>query len=148
MTPNLGYRFNRTQPQTLTYDHTLPKVSDLTDERLNLIIAEECGWKRVWNFNKRFALFRLKVEDGDEPAPKDAELHTSEVISPPYPRYTESLDAMHEAVERLSELECEEYINDLAPKGKESWWRLFEAVETTAKQRAMAFVIAKGRAVL
>jgi len=110
----------------------LPKVSDLTDEQLNILIAEECGWKchAGWWHN-------LALEEFD---------HSQS------PTYTESLDAMHKAESSMNDCEIEAYIDvlplcagsDLVPKGTAS----FVAYFATAKQRAQAFVVAKGRAVL
>jgi len=144
--------------------NTLPKVSDLTDEQLNILVAEECGatWQdvpplpkeREWADDihpKRL----LSFEKWDFSHPLCAPIprcnrKTKDSIQ--IPRYTESLDAMHKAESSMNDCEIEEYIDvlplcagsDLVPKGTAS----FVAYFATAKQRAQAFVVAKGKATL
>lgn len=102
----------------------LPKVSDLTDEQLNQMVAEECGW--------------TNIEGGFGCPP--------ERYRSPLLRYTHSLDAMAQAERTLAGENQWAYIEVL--QDILSTIFTYDIATARAKQRAMAFVVAKGRAVL
>lgn len=126
----------------------LPKVTDLTDAQLNLIIGEWMGilrhqdgwWQKVgmdetWNYISKNPL--------SEPGIVEA-MHRWGL-----PRYTESLDAMAKAEKTLPFNLRQQYCDELGAIlsfEPSDWWFIF--ITVTAKQRAQAIAVTLGKAVL
>lgn len=118
----------------------LPKVTDLTDAQLNILVSEECGW---------FGIQKSGRLDGQVVGyPPRAPIVGKKVV---VPNYTESLDAMHKAEKHLG-YKCGKYfvaIQKLIPRSYDNNPTIENFfIHATAKQRAQAFVVAKSRAVL
>ena len=107
----------------------------MSEEEINIVIAEEHGWKFVldyWNAPNRSCLRIVrKCSDGDEKT------------YPPY--YFKDLNAMHEVEELLDDDQWLEYMLNLQDvlqrdpyRGK--WIVCQDNMHSTAAQRAKAFV--------
>jgi hypothetical protein len=114
---------------------TIPKLTDLTDEEINVLIAEACGWR----FNEHWA----NPPGTTSWIPLSA---TAEVLHRAgMPRYTSDLNAMHLAEKALTG----------GLKAGSTMYRYTRALHdlmcgmghlATAKQRACAFLLAIGKA--
>lgn len=94
-------------------------VKNMTDEEINVAIAETCGWEHY--------------RDWDEPnfkAPSGEFFHSR-------PRYTSDLNAMHEAEESLTDRQHRFFRGHLYGSGMNDR-RICSA---TARQRAEAFLL-------
>jgi hypothetical protein len=96
----------------------------MTDEQINVAIAEACGWTNV-NATHR---------SGKAP---DADYVGSEFI----PNYCGDLNAMHEAEKVLTFKQIAVYCDLLTPPEYGVWWK----IHTTARQRAEAFLRTLGK---
>jgi hypothetical protein len=68
----------------------------MTDEQINIAIAEACGWTKGWNFNTGY------------PTDKPDEFHLESL-----PDYLNDLNAMHEAEKMLTKEQLYNYGNKL-----------------------------------
>lgn len=97
----------------------------MSDEQINIAIAEACGWKDVWLPD------RSGLPVGTSP----------ENIFGHIPRYCNDLNAMHEAEKVLTRDQIEVFCEQLLPKHHGIWW----GIHTTARQRAEAFLKTIGK---
>ena len=116
----------------------------MTDQEINIAIAPLCGWVRV----KTSAGAYIVWSDGGFASWADAKDDWYHSV----PNYCSDLNAMHEAVATLSE---EEYGDDdgftvmlaIVTQGAvqpPNAWKFRPMQEATARQRAEAFLKAKG----
>jgi len=114
----------------------------MTNEQINIAIAESCGWTFINQVDKR--------PHGLPPDGKK-DRYTS-----PLPYYCNDLNAMHEAIETISVGEKSTYIIHLMDICREhpigcvpDWTRdkqsLARLVQATARQRAEAFLKTLGK---
>ena len=106
----------------------------MTDEELKIKVAELCGWGKVaW----KQPVTNAELWTKGDPANNPHGIRCCVVSN--IPDYPNDLNAMHEAIKSLGcELGAYEYwLREIAGDG-------MCMVEATARQRAMAFVKAKG----
>lgn len=100
--------------------------TDLTDEQLRIAIAEWCGWRPsiVSNFPTQM------LPPGE----------TTVVCI--IPKFTEDLNAMHSAEEKLTGRQCLEYVKQLNEITKHmAHITAFPMIHATARQRALALYL-------
>ena len=106
----------------------------MTDDQINVAIAEVCGWK-----NLAFDVWHDGLV-GVLPTNKD--------VCSKIPNYCNDLNAMHEVEEQMDEIDWVFFINELStlvrlPKQAEVQIKQF--VHSTARQRAQAFLRTVGK---
>ena len=104
----------------------------MSDEQINIAIAEECGWKQV---------------DGEECFFDNG---TEQVYIEYIPDYCNDLNAMHEAEKSLAGDIRNHYIDFLGEAYSDSWefarqWMSSSPKAATARQRAEAFLRTIGK---
>jgi hypothetical protein len=109
----------------------------MTNEQINIAIAEVCGWEwkpygdmMAWYFNGVMKWCREVCG-----LRKDIKPTT------PLPDYLNDLNAMHEAEKILTRDQIEVFCDQLLPKHHGIWW----GIHTTSHQRAEAFLKAIGK---
>ena len=114
----------------------------MTDNEINIAIAEVCGWKHQTNAESRIEAWRKDFSDGS---------YTEGLLS-----YTTDLNAMHEAEKVLTEEQGRQFVRELysifdraneafeyaAGEPVVTTWYLLGA---TASQRAEAFLRTLGK---
>lgn len=111
----------------------IAKLSDLSDDQLRVMVAEECGWTLISELNGE-SIYRLG---------EDIALHPDRADYNRLPGYLNSLDAIHAAeMQFFDELVKAKYwlvLSDVMGNGLQvGHW------PATARQRVCAFLIAKG----
>lgn len=105
----------------------------MTDQEINVTIAEACGWKKVYTG----PLADGQVDDryiygGCYMSVKDM------------PNYCADLNAMHEAEKVMTDEQWLKYVRTLTDwcdtDPRPNWWRMRHAASATARQRAEAFI--------
>ena len=115
----------------------------MTENEINVAIAEACGWTNVHHPKKSPEGYLL----GTFPGVDGTETHHKCVV----PNYTHDLDAMHEAEKGLNEEQRYKYTHALLSQpginygGVEPIDFCFPVLHATARQRAEAFLRTVGR---
>jgi hypothetical protein len=102
----------------------------MSNEQINIAIAEACGWKsigRAWD-----SIRTIIIQDAWESP--SGEIRTLR-------NYCNDLNAMHEAEKVLTRDQIEVFCEQLLPKHHVIWW----GIHTTARQRAEAFLRTIGK---
>jgi hypothetical protein len=97
----------------------------MTNEQINIAIAEACGWQFV-TYKETFA----KPPNGGPCQYKEG-----------IPNYCNDLNAMHGAEKILTRDQIEVFCDQLLPKHHGIWW----GIHTTSHQRAEAFLKTIGK---
>jgi len=126
---------------------------DMTDEEINIEIAEYCGWRKI-----REQDYQPFGTDPyiDGPSQVWVGIHQeSDVDSKEYeviPDYCNDLNAINEAVKTFfKENNCSDYIDNLENICKTDGWTImsieerFKIINATARQRAEAFLKTIGK---
>jgi hypothetical protein len=101
----------------------------MTEQEINIAIAEACGWKKVIREGSGHAGYEDDLW-GDKPGV---------AVRCPIPDYCHDLNAMHEAEKMLSPYQQDDYWNELAGLLHQP-----QMVHASARQRAEAFLRVKG----
>ena len=100
----------------------------MTNEQINIAIAEACGWKYEKN--------ETHAPDGAFWWPK----------KPEFPDYCNDLNAMHEAEKKLTKKQLQTYLDFLTDAPRECVYQTWtSSVFATAAQRAEAFLKTIGK---
>ena len=100
----------------------------MTEEQINIAIAEICGWK---------------YEKNETHAPDGAFWWSKK---PEFPDYVNDLNAMHEAEKQLTKKQLQTYLDFLADAPRDCVHQTWSgSVFTTARQRAEAFLRTIGK---
>lgn len=129
---------------------TLPKLSSLTPEQIRVMIAEACGFTRIYGCQSIITQVWV-IAGGDRSRIHDC--RTLETL----PDYLSDLNAMHEAEKVLKWEQRKQYHSALADVAEFSYCEADTQEETeldwncrichaTATQRAHAFLLATGKA--
>jgi hypothetical protein len=106
----------------------------MTNEQINIAIAEACGWREV-------QISRAPNEFGRRPYGWKSTEHGNRTMETQIPDYCNDLNAMHEAEEVLTRDQIEVFCEQLLPKHHGIWW----GIHTTARQRVEAFLRTIGK---
>jgi hypothetical protein len=106
----------------------------MTNEQINIAIAEACGWKEIQSSH-------APVEFGRRPHGWKRTEHGNRTLETQIPDYCNDLNAMHEAEKVLTRDQIEVFCEQLLPKHHGIWW----GIHTTASQRAEAFLRTIGK---
>jgi hypothetical protein len=102
----------------------------MTDEQINVAIAEACGWTQIEQHPPDDTLY------GQHPSCTD---EVNKYYEYPIPNYCNDLNAMHEAEEMITGVIWRDYFERLQRYGKAS------GIRATARQRAEAFLRTLGK---
>jgi len=125
----------------------------MTNEQINIAIAEACGakWMNRWCASHATLTF---MEEGSEASNPDWSICSKDKENPmdkTIPDYCNDLNAMHEAEEILKGMNKAEFAVQLTKSAGKDWpdgkvaAGSFVHVHSTARQRAKAFLKAKGK---
>ena len=122
----------------------------MTEEQINIAIAEVCGWKFVWRHNDSgWDNYTAIVTD---PCGKFIGDRNEIGIAKAIPDYCHDLNAMREAAATLTQEEYDGLVGFTAYLARvtqgaasvEVGWKFRPMQEATARQRAEAFLRVKG----
>jgi hypothetical protein len=106
----------------------------MTNEQINIAIAEECGWTKV--FSDEWGPLR-GLKSGDK-------FYTGCAFTI-VPDYCNDLNAMHDAEKALNPIKASEYARMLTSIAWESEQPVFAPMTATARQRAEEFLRTLGK---
>lgn len=111
----------------------------MTDEQMNVAIAEHCGWRRPSHKDCKKAKKNMVIGDSWWLNPNGDLEHPRHI-----PNYCGDLNAMHEAEKMLNKGQHWYYINELTVLTEAEWTacldEVFVVAAATARQRAEAFL--------
>ena len=109
----------------------------MTDQEINIAIAEACGWESIWKDDRgNMRGFHMQ--------------HGADGNKRLVPFYITDLNAMHEAEKVLREMQTMTYIDRLGEivsqgMGDGSYGEIWNMLHATARQRAEAFLRTLGK---
>jgi len=103
----------------------------MTDEQINITIAEACGWKNITRSTSSGWLHKRLIGTNEK-------MRVTFDVHTPIPNYCNDLNAMHEAEMKLTKEQSDDYVARLFDS-------CYELAFATASQRAEAFLRTLGK---